>query len=586
MLLDFFSTLVGQAFTQQDLPDTLGRVIIADRPDLADVQCNGALQAAKLAGKKPREVAEAVVKSLQGAPETAFYFSDISIAGPGFINFKVSDKYLSLALQGQSDQEKFGVKEKKKEKIVIDFCGMNIAKAIHVGHMRPTIIGDALQRMFRFAGHDVTSDVHLGDWGLPMGIVINEVQREQPDLPYFKEGAQGPFPKEAPFTLRDLARLYPQGSARTKDDEEERQKVRLITAKLQEGHPGYTALWKHIVDVSLIDIRGITDELNVYPTLWYGESDAHPYIAPMIEDLKKRNIAVMDDGALIVRVLEETDTAEVPPVILVKRDGGVNYATTDLATIIQRQKDFTPDRIIYVVDQRQDLHFKQVFRAARLANYAPQAELFFVGFGTMNGKDGKPFKTRDGGVPTLREFIDMLVDKAAERVRALEKERLSDEDFKTVTTQVGHAAMKFGDLMNNPRSDYIFDVDKFVSFEGKTGPYLQYTAVRINALLQKALQQNLKPGEFSVDSDHRETALLLLQFPDAFAVALNDYAPNVLADYLFRVAQSINRFYQNIHILTETDTAKQGAALALLGLGARILTQGLDLLGINVPKQM
>lgn len=584
MLLHPLSDLVGKTFEAHGLPAALGRVIMADRPDLADVQCNGALQGAKAVGKPPRAIAEAVVADLQKHDDV---FAELSIAGPGFINFRLQPAYLAKQLNAQSAGKKFGVEQENPEKVVVDYCGVNIAKAIHIGHMRPTIIGDAIQRLYRYAGHNVVTDVHLGDWGLPMGIVINEVQREQPDLPYFQEGFAGPFPEEAPFTLDDLARLYPQGSIRTKDNEPERQKVRIITAKLQDGHPGYTALWKHIVRVSLIDIRKITDALDVRFDYWYGESDAHPYIGPMLEDLKARNLAVMDDGALIMRVAEPDDKKEMPPIILVKRDGGVTYGTTDLATIVQRQKDFHPDQIVYVFDQRQDLHINQVFRAARLADYAPQAKLHFAGFGTMNGKDGKPFKTRSGDLPTLQSFMDDVVAKAVERMQEMGlDQKLSAEEFSGTAKVIGYAAMKYGDLMNPPRSDYIFDIDRFVSFEGKTGPYIQYTVVRANALAARAAEQGMTAGEFMIDDTHREMALLMLQFPNVIEASVADYAPNVLADYLHRLAQAVNKFYQTVPVLIEPDAARRDAALAMLGLSAKILTQGLDLLGITVPKQM
>ncbi len=585
MLLTPLTDLVSQAFAANNLPPELGRVIVADRPDLADVQCNGALQGAKLAGKPPRAIAESIVAELQKTG--ADIFSDISIAGPGFINFKIKPEYLAKQLKAENADAKFGFKQAKPEKVVIDFCGLNIAKAAHVGHMRPTIIGDAIQRLYRFADHNVISDVHLGDWGLPMGIVINEVQREQPDLPYFKHGYNDEYPKEPPFTSEDLARLYPQGSARTKDDQEERKKVRIMTAKLQEGDAGYRALWRHIVNVSLGDLRKITDFLDVKFDYWYGESDADPYIAPMLEDLRKRGLAVESEGALVMPVVQEDDTREMPPIMLVKSDGGVTYGTTDLATIVQRQKDFKPDQIVYVFDQRQELHITQVFRGTRLAGYAPQAKLHFAGFGTMNGKDGKPFKTRDGGIPTLQEFMDMLVAKAAERMTEIGlNEKLSADEFKDTSEAVGLAAMKYGDLMNSPRSDYIFDIEKFVSFEGKTGPYIQYTVVRVNTLIAKAADQNIQIGDFMIDEAHRDTALLVLQFAGVIDQAVADYAPNVLADYLFRLAQSVNKFYQTVPVLIEADQAKRGAALALLSLSARVLTTGLDLLGIKVPKQM
>lgn len=586
MLLHPLSDLMGKVFERQSLPADLGRVMMADRPDLADVQCNGALQGAKMAGKPPRAIAEAIVADVK--EHHGNLFTEISIAGPGFINFRLHPEYLSRLVMAQDKEEKFGVTLDQPETVVVDYCGLNIAKASHVGHMRPTLIGDAIQRLYRYAGHNVITDVHLGDWGLPMGIVINEVMREQPDLPYFKEGFEGPFPSEPPFSMEDLARLYPQGSIRTKDDQEERSKVRVITAQLQNGRPGYRALWKHIVAVSLMDLRQVTNRLGIDFDYWYGESDAHPYVEPMIEALKARGLAEMDDGALIIRVAEESDTKEMPPVILVKRDGGVTYGTTDMATIIQREKDFKPDQIVYVFDQRQDLHINQVFRAARLGDLTrPEVKLQFAGFGTMNGKDGKPFKTRDGGLPTLGEFIDSLVEKAAERLREIGlDQKLDKAAFDETAESVGLAAMKYGDLMNVPRTDYIFDIDRFVSFEGKTGPYIQYTVVRANALLGKAAEQSMKAGDVHVEEDHREIVLMLLQFPNVIDAAVADYAPNILADYLFRLAQSVNKFYQNVPVLIEQDPVRRGTALALMQQSANILTTGLGLLGITVPKQM
>jgi arginyl-tRNA synthetase len=584
MLFQPLTEIVGKSFEAQGLDKALGRVTAADRPDLADVQCNGALQAAKASGRKPRDVAEAVVAALK---EHTDVFAEISIAGPGFINFKLSPAFLQSKLTAQNTHKKLGFDEPKKEKIVIDFCGPNIGKALHVGHIRSTMIGDSIRRMHIFAGHDVVGDIHMGDWGLPMGIIIYEVMQEQPDLSYFKEGFTGPFPSEPPFSLGDLARLYPQGAARTKENEEERKKVRIITAKMQDGHPGYRALWKHIINVSTADIRSKTDELGVHFDLWYGESDSDPYVRPMIEDLKARKIAFMDDGALIVPVKKNEDKYEVPPVILVKSDGGVGYHTTDIATIIQRDKDFKPDHIVYVIDKRQQLHMEQVFRTARRADYAPQAQFHFAGFGTMNGKDGKPFKTRDGGVPDLHGFMAMMVEKAADRLREIELDkRFSAEEFAELSKRIGYGAMKFGDLMNSPQSDYIFDIDKFVSFEGKTGPYLQYAVVRLSALLEKAKAQNFVAGDFVIDAAQHSLALALLRFPVAVENALSSYAPNALADYLFGLGQEINRFYQTVPVLIEPDAAKRGAALALLGLSARILTQGLDLLGIKIPAQM
>ncbi len=589
MLLDFFSTLVGKAFTEQGLPEGLGRVMIADRPDLADVQCNGALQGAKASGKKPRDVAEVIVATLRATPEAAFYFADISIAGPGFINFKLNDGYLSLALQGQSEMEKFGVSTPEPKTYLIEYVSANMGKRMHIGHLRNAMIGDAVRRMVKFQGHKVVTDNHLGDWGLPMGQILSETQRRYPDLPYFDNKKDGVYPEDAPITFDELCDIYPAASQKSKDDPEELARAQDFTAKLQSGgYPGLTTLWRYFMKLSLADMNAKLNDFGIplFDT-YYGESYMQQFVPMVLDDMVKRNVLQEVDGAKGIPVQLETDKFEIPPLIVVKKMGGVTYSTTDIATFYQRQKDFDPDVCIVLTDFRQELHFVRVYRASKNAGYANKMEFVHLMYGTINDKEGKPYKTRNGSTPGFTHLIDLADQKAQDRMREIGlDQKISPEEFDITAKQIGLASIKFGDLINHRRSDYVFDLDRFVSFEGKTGPYIQYTAVRVNALLAKAAQQNLKPGTFTVDSMQHETALLLLQFADVFEAALKDYAPNVLADYLFRVAQSINRFYQNVHILTETDPAKQGAALALLALGAKILTQGLDLLGINVPKQM
>jgi arginyl-tRNA synthetase len=589
MLLAPLTEKLTPLITALGLPESSARVTMADRPDLADVQCNGALQGAKALGQPPRTIAEKIVAAIKDDIELSAAFGEITIAGPGFINFKIAPDFLAKQLMVQSKDEKFGLPDlKKPETIVFDFCGPNAAKMMHVGHIRTTIIGDAIQRLYKYLGYKTISDVHLGDWGLPMGMLINEIQMLQPDLPYFKDDFSGPFPKESPVTFEELCALYPQGANRAKADLDERKKIGVITAKMQQGHPGYRALRQHFIDLTFKDVREKTDALDVHFDLWLGESDTEADVPPMLEDLKKRGLAVEDDGALVMFIAKDDDKYTVPPIMLVKSDGGVIYGTTDVATIVQRQRDFKPDRIVYVVDQRQALHFEQVFRAARKAGYiGDHQQLIHVGYGTMNGSDGKPFKTRDGGVLSLDAFLEMVQTKALDRAKEINlQDKLSPEEFAATTKMIGYAAAKFADLMNNPKSDYNFDLDKFVSFEGKTGPYIQYTVVRTKALLAKAKEQGFAAGHVVIDEAQHEVALLLLQFPQTVVEAADQYAPNLLADYLFRLAQSVNRFYQNVHVLSEEDTEKRGAALGLLDLSTRILTQGLALLGIMIPNKM
>lgn len=586
MLLEPLSDLVGKTFEAHDLPAALGRVIVADRPDLADVQCNGALQGAKAAGKPPRAIAEAIVGDLKKHSDV---FADISIAGPGFINFKLNPDYLARQLKEEQAADKFGLpKMPAQETCLIEFASPNLGKAMHIGHLRNAMVGDAVRRLLDYRGYKMLTDNHLGDWGLPMGQILSECQRRYPDLPYFKDDFNGPFPTEAPFDFVELCAIYPAASQKSKDDPEELKRAQLITAKLQEGHPGYRALWQHCMNLSVADMNEKLLDFGVpkFDT-YYGESYMDQFIPHVIKEMDAKGIIDDIDGARGVHVAQEGDKFEIPPLIIEKKMGGVTYAATDIATFYQRQRDFDPDLCIILTDFRQELHFERVYRASKRAGYAEKMTFVHLMYGTINDQDGKPYKTRSGGVPGFSDFTGMVIDKAKERLTEIGLDKkLSPADFAATAKQIGLASVKFGDLINHRRSDYVFDLERFVSFEGKTGPYIQYTVVRANALAAKAAEQGFKAGEFMIDGNHREMALLLLQFPNVIEAAVADYAPNILADYLHRLAQSVNKFYQNVHVMTEPDEAKRGAALAILALSARILTTGLDLLGITVPKQM
>ncbi len=471
---------------------------------------------------------------------------------------------------------------------MLDFGGPNVAKAMHVGHLRSSIIGDALQRHFKFAGYAATSDVHLGDWGKPMGMLITELKLRQPELPYFDAAFTGPYPADAPVTMDDLETLYPLAAAACKADPVRDEEARNATAELQQGRVGYRALWRHFIDVSIAGIRREFASLGVFFDLWKGEADVDRLIAPMLADLRSRGIAEFDDGALIVRVGEPTDKKEMPPLMLVKRDGGVLYETTDVATIIDRVKSLDPDLVLYVVDQRQHEHFEKVFRGAIKAGYAGKAVLEHVGFGTMNGADGKPFKTRAGGVLKLYDLIEMA--KAEAEKRLVETGIGADyppDERANVARQVGLAAIKFADLSNYRLTNYIFDLERFTKFEGKTGPYLQYASVRIKSVLRKAAESNARPGPIAITAaEERDLALAILRFPDALEETLKVRAPNIMCDYAYTLAQRFSSFYAAHHIMSEADGALRDSRLALCALTLRALETALDLLGIEVPERM
>lgn len=581
-LLSELNEIVGQAFAAEGLDAALGRVQVSDRPDLGQFQSNGALAAAKAAKSNPRALAEKIKTRLEKDPR----FTQVEIAGPGFLNLSVSDTVLNAALAAP---ETFAADaSKSRGKVVLDFGGPNVAKAMHVGHLRSSIIGDALQRHFRFAGYETVSDVHLGDWGKPMGMLICEVRRRQPQLPYFDPDYKGPYPDESPVSMEDLEVLYPEGAARAKADPAADEEARIATAELQKGRAGYRALWRHFIDVSIAGIKREFASLGVLFDLWKGEADVDPLIPEMLDDLKRRDIAELSDGALVVRVAEATDKKELPPLILVKSDGGVLYETTDVATIIDRVRSLAPDQVLYVVDQRQHEHFTKVFRAANKAGYAPNTALEHVGFGTMNGADGKPFKTRAGGVLKLYDLIEM--GKAEARARLVEANIGADypeAERDEVARQVGLAAIKFADLSNHRLTNYVFDLARFSRFEGKTGPYLQYAAVRVKSLLRKAVDEGVAPGAIALQSaEERDLALALLRFPDILEETLKLRAPNVMCDYVFGLAQAFSRFYGAHHILSEPDAPLRASRLGLAALTLKALETSLGLLGIEVPERM
>jgi arginyl-tRNA synthetase len=582
-LVSVLSDIVGEVFVSQDLPRDLGTVKVSDRPDLAQFQCNGAMAAAKIAKKNPREIAQTICDALS----TNQIFFKTEIAGPGFINLDVTDNFLQSQLKILSEDGRFGVPVLSDGKIILDYGGMNVAKAMHVGHLRPNVIGDCLRSLLRFAGYDALGDVHLGDWGLQMGQIISEFEIRHPDWPYFNEGSN--YPSEPLFTYQDLEKIYPEASQACKDNPDRLEQARAATAKLQEGHPGYTALWQHFIDLSLEDIKGNLAPLNIDYDIWKGEACVHPLIDEIAEDLEKRGISKVSDGATIIPVAEEGDKKEMPPLIFFKSDGAVTYGTTDIATIYDRVKLY-PDlkKMIYVVDYRQNLHFEQVFRAAKKAGYTKDIEMLHIGNGTVNGPDGKPFKTREGKAMTFRDLVDNVIDKAMTRLNEAELATdMDDQERADIARKVGVAALKYTELSNQPHMDYIFDIDQMTAFEGKTGPYLLYQAVRIKSLLRKAQDKNFDiSSNLKIDEKDRALALLLSEFPDAVELAVRQYSPHFLCEYVFNLAQVFSSFYAACHIMSEDDQQVRGSRLKLCEMTHDVLERILALLGIQIPERM
>ncbi len=579
------TAIAADAFAAENLSPEFGSVQASDRPDLAQFQCNGALAAAKQAKANPRAIAEKIAARLKANP----IFAKVEIAGPGFINLDLTDAALAARVGALAKDARLGAPQTGEGKTaIIDFGGPNVAKPMHVGHLRSSIIGDCLQRLLRANAWNVVSDVHLGDWGLQMGQLISEIGHRGIAPIYFDAKVKGPYPDGSPVTMDDLEEIYPVAAAACKADPARLEEARAATAELQAGRPGYRALWQHFVNVSE---RGLTrefDSLGVHFDLWKGEASVDPLIAPMIADLKARGIAEMSEGALVVPVAEPSDKKEVPPLILLKSDGAVLYGTTDLATIIDRVQNQNPDLILYVVDQRQHNHFEQVFRAAKKAQLNGKAELEHSGFGTMNGPDGKPFKTRAGGVMKLYDLIAMATDEAGKRLtEAGLASEYPQSERNAIAKMVGIAAIKFADLSNHRISDYIFDLARFTRFEGKTGPYMQYAAVRIQSILRKARDDGFASAPPTVQSPaERNLALQLLALPDAMAAAEAKRAPNLLCDYAFTLAQEFSRFYSEHHILSEKNESLRAARLGLCALTLEVLNKVLGLLGIEIPARM
>lgn len=580
MYIQEVSNIVEDAFEGLGLDRFMGYVKISDRPDLSDLQCNGSMAAAKILKRSPKHIAEELREKL----ENHSFFEKITVDGPGFLNFKLSDTFIIdrlLKLQSISEN-------KKQQKILIDYGGPNVAKPLHVGHLRSAIIGESLKRIAKTIGHDVISDIHLGDWGTPMGMLIAELKDRHPDWSYFHEDYfQTEETYQPPFDAETLNQLYPEAAKRFKEDKNFSDSARLATADLQMGHSGYIALWKHFVNLSVASIKNDFQALGVDFDLWLGESDADPYIENMIKDLLERGVARKSDGAIVIDVKRDGDNQEIPPLMLQKRDGAVTYATTDLATIFQRVADYNPDKILYVVDQRQSLHFLQVFRAAGLAGYIEESRLEHIGFGTMNGKDGKPFKTRAGGVMRLSDLIDMSKSETR-RASGFTDEAL-DDDTKKMLDDIAVAAIKYGDLSNPRMSDYIFEPSEFVRFEGNTGPYIQYTAVRAQSILDKAKINRplvLEANITFTSSYERNLALSLLDYQNYRQLAFERRMPSILCDYLHGLCRSFNGFYRNCPVAVGDNKDSRSLRLFLTQKTRTILEDSLNMLAIPVPHRM
>ena len=579
-ILDIITAKMQQAFADAGYDASFGRVTVSNRPDLCEYQCNGALAAAKQYKCAPIQIANAVVDKLN-----ADDYSMIEAVMPGFINLKLSGHFLQTYLEEMRTAPDFGVNKLGQGKtIVVDYGGANVAKPLHIGHLRPAIIGESLKRLHKFLGFNTIGDVHLGDWGLQMGLIIAELHERQPELPYFDSDFTGEYPTESPFTISELEEIYPTASSK-KSDPAFSAKAHQATFELQQGHRGYRAIWQHIMNVSVADLRKNYDNLNVYFEQWLGESDADPYIPAMVEDMKARGIAVQSEGAWVIPVVEEGDKKEIPPCILVKSDGSSIYATTDLATMVQRMQDWKPDKMLYVTDKRQNLHFEQVFRAARKAGIVtPETELEHVGFGTMNGSDGKPFKTRDGGVLRLEQLIADMTDFV--RTKVMENKIVSDDEVEETTRKIAMAALKYGDLSNQPTKDYNFDMERFAAFEGNTGPYILYTIVRIKSILARYGAWEQLPITLPANEYAKDLMIAITKFAPALESALKSSAPNLICAYIYELAGCVNKFYHETRILSEENEELKAGYISLIALAKRILETSIDLLGFSAPDKM
>ena len=592
-ILDLITDEVTKAFTECGYDAKYAKVTLSNRPDLCEYQCNGAMAAAKEYKKAPFMIADEVVEKLAANP----IFAMAESVKPGFLNLKIDEAYLAdYVAKMQEDEGRFGCEKTEAAKtIMIDYGGPNVAKPLHVGHLRSAIIGESVKRIGKFMGHNVIGDVHLGDWGLQMGLIITELKLRRPELVYFDDAYTGEYPEEAPFTISELEEIYPTASKKSKEDEAYKEAAMQATFELQHGKRGYQALLKHILNVSVTDLKRNYANLNVSFELWKGESDAQPYIPDMVQKMKDDGFAYISDGALVVDVKEDTDTKEIPPCMILKSDGASLYNTTDLATMVWRMKDYNPDEIIYVVDKRQELYFTQVFRCARKTGIVkPETELKFLGFGTMNGKDGRPFKTRDGGVMRLEHLIsginEEMLAKIQENQKTKENLGISTEEAENTAKMVALAAIKYGDLSNQASKDYIFDIDRFTSFEGNTGPYILYTIVRIKSILNKYHGLGKDESGAVIGAAHskseKDLMLELSKFNAVMESAFEETAPHKICSYIYDLANAFNSFYHGTKIMSEENETVQKSYIRLLELTKSVLETCIDVLGFSAPERM
>ncbi len=587
-IIELISDELKFAFAKLYDDDKYGKVNISNRPDLCEYQCNGAMAAAKVFKKKPIDIANEVVELLKESDS----FDKIEAVMPGFININISNSFIEIYIKDMSNTPKYGIEfDSPAKKIIIDYGGANVAKPLHIGHLRSAIIGESLKRMGRFFGNEMIADVHLGDWGLQIGLIIEELRERKPDLVYFKENYDGEFPKEAPFTLNDLEELYPAASKKSKVDEGFRQRAQEATLELQNGYKPYRAIWRHIMNLSIEDLKKNYGSLLVDFDLWKGESDADPYIPDLIKDLEDRKIARVSEGALVVDIAMEGDKKELPPCIIRKSDGAALYATSDLGTLIEREKLYSPDEYIYIADKRQELHYTQFFRVAKIAGIVPDNHVLkYIGFGTINGKDGKPLKTRDGGVVRLETVIKDIEDAVFAKIKETRVE-VSDEEARNTAKIVGLAAIKYADLSNQAAKDYIFDIDRFTSFEGNTGPYILYTIVRIKSILEKYYEsgnEKVSLNDLTVPKEdiHKKLYMELAGYNEIMRAAWTELAPHKICQFIYSVSNTFNSFYHEIKILSESDEEKKKGYLATILLTKKILESAINLLGIEAPDKM
>ncbi len=585
-MLELITTEMEAAFEKAGYDKELAKVTLSNRPDLCEYQCNGAMAGAKKYKKAPFMIAEDVAVYLKESS----YFETVEVVKPGFINLKLAPQSVADYLNQMSETEKLGVEEAEEPKtIMIDYGGPNVAKPLHVGHLRSAIIGESVKRITRFKGNKVIGDIHLGDWGYQMGLIITELKKRKPELPYFDENFTGEYPAEAPFTIGELEEIYPTASSYAKEDEEYRKEALHATYLLQNGHRGYRAVWNHIMNVSVTDLKKNYERLNVEFDLWKGEADAQKYIPDMVQMLKEEGYARYDEGALVVDVQEESDKKEVPPCMILKSDGAALYDTTDLATLVQREEDYQPDEVIYVVDKRQELYFTQVFRCARKTGLVkPETKLKFLGFGTMNGKDGKPFKTREGGVMRLEYLVSSINEEMYKKIA--ENHTVEESEGRETAKVVALSAIKYGDLSNQASKDYVFDIDRFTSFEGNTGPYILYTIVRIKSILKKYQAEKTMPEGAVILPAHSESEKALMlelgKFNAVMENAFEETAPHKVCAYIYDLANAFNHFYHETKIMAEEDVMVQAGYIKLLELTRKVLETCIDVLGFEAPERM